>query len=332
MPVVGLGVAAYIYILSARYETTDNAYIKADIVNLSADIQGHIEEVLVAENQSVNAGDLILRIDSRQYRVEVQDAQAKLQQAYLTVSALKSDYAEKASAMAAAQDDLHFAIKQLNRTKDLFKRGMSSQQSLDQTQRDLDIAKNTKKKLANQLAETLAKLGGDVEIDAEEHPTVLAARANLDKARLNLSRCELKASLNGIASKVPKPGTYAIPGLPLVSIVSDEKIWIEANFKEDQLEHVQPGASAEVKIDAYPSKVWKAHVESIAQATGAEFSLLPPQNATGNWVKVVQRLPVRLAIEKPSEEFPLRAGLSVEVRVNTGVSAKARLLSMLSLK
>lgn len=327
VPVAGIIVAVYLFIVSGRYESTDNAYIKADVVNFGADILGHIAQVYVKENQPVNAGDLLLSIDPKQYQVAVKNAEAKLQQAYLQVNALKSDYAEKASGMAAARDDLDFAVKQLRRAQDLFKRGMTSQQSLDQAQRDLDVARNTMKKLSGRQEETLAELGGDIDIDISAHPEVLAAKAALEQAKLNLERCELHAPISGIASKVPKPGGYAMPGFPVISIVSSENTWIEANFKEDQLEHIHPGAPAKIKIDAYPGKVWEAHVESIAQATGAEFSLLPPQNATGNWVKVVQRIPVRLVIENPEEKFPLRAGLSVHVDVALGASKKAKLAS-----
>lgn len=326
VPIVALLIAGYVFLFSGRYVSTDNAYVKADVVNVSSEITGNVRDVAVAENQPVKAGQVLLRIDSRAYEVGVQDAQAELEQAYIRIESLRAAYVQKEAALAAAEDDLAYARKQQHRIEDLQKKGVASNQQLDQAQRDLDVAVNTVDRLESDKVETLAQLGGRLHGDIQQHPDVLVARAALNKAELDLARCTIHSPVDGVASKVPHIGQYAMPGLPVVSVVADSHIWIEANFKEDQLAKLKPGAEVKVAIDAYPGEEWAASVESIAQATGAEFALLPPQNATGNWVKIVQRLPVRVSIEHHAGESPLRAGLSAEVTVDTGVPERLRVL------
>ncbi|CAA0106738.1 HlyD family secretion protein [Zhongshania aliphaticivorans] len=324
VPVVGLFIAVYLFMFGGRYITTDNAYIKADVVNVGSEISGNIASVRVKENQYVEAGDILLTIDARAFEVELHDAQAELEQAFMRIDSLKAAYIQKQAALAAAKDDFEFASKQQQRINDLHKRGMASGTSLDQAQRDLNVARNTVSKLMSDSAETLAQLGGKYELDIAHHPAVMAAQAELERAELNVERCVLRAPIAGVASKVPQRGQYAMPGLPLISVVANSDPWIVVNFKEDQLAKLALGAEVAVEIDAYPGELWTATVDSIAQATGAEFALLPPQNATGNWVKIVQRLPVRLAIDHHENESPLRAGLSASVEVDTGVPERMK--------
>jgi membrane fusion protein (multidrug efflux system) len=333
VPVFAIVIAVYVFVFGGRYVTTDNAYIKADVVNVGAEISGNISSVSVKENQYVEAGDILLKINSRAFEVELHDAQAELDQAYMRIESLKAAYVQKQSSLAAAKDDFEFVNKQLHRISDLHQRGMASGTALDQAQRDLNVARNTVNKLVSDSAETLVQLGGKYDLDIEAHPAVMAAHAELEKAELNLERCILRAPISGIASKVPPQGQYAMPGLPLISVVAHDNPWVVVNFKEDQLAKLTLGAEAEIEIDAYPGETWRATIESIAQATGAEFALLPPQNATGNWVKIVQRLPVRLALEHHQHESPLRAGLSVSVKVDTGVPERMKsLLALLGRK
>ncbi len=322
VPLLVLAFAVYWLFVGGRYISTDNAYIKTDLVNISAEVNGNITAVSVRENQPVAAGELLLRIDTRPYEVTLQNALAQLEKARIEIKSMRATYAQKQSALAASQDDLSFARTQLGRVKNLNTRGAAAKAALDQAQRDLDVARNTVDKLRSESAETMANLGGRIDLPLEQHPTLMVAQAAVEKAELDLQRCELHAPIDGVASKVPKLGQYATPGLPMISVVADSNAWIEANFKEDQLKGILPGASVEVEIAAYPGERWTAKIQSIGQATGAEFALLPPQNATGNWVKVVQRLPVRLAIDHHAGESPLRAGLSADVTVDTGVPAR----------
>lgn len=327
VPVVVGVIGIYVFLFGGRFVSTDNAYVKADVVNVSAELTGNIVAVEIVENQPVQRGQVLLRLDDAAYAAELHDAQAELSQALILIASLQAAYVQKQSALASARDDLTYAAKQRNRIEDLHRRGVASTQQLDQVQRDLDVASNTVSRLESEKAEVLAKLGGHANGDPHQHPEVLAARASLESAELELSRTVIRAPVDGIAAKVPHVGQYAMPGLPMVSVVASDNLWVEANLKEDQLARIRPGAEVKVEVDAYPGEEWNAVVDSLAQATGAEFALLPPQNATGNWVKVVQRLPVRLRIEHHDGESPLRSGLSAEITVDTGVPNRVQQLA-----
>jgi len=178
-------------------------------------------------------------------------------------------------------------------------------------------------------AETTANLGGDPALPIEQNPSVLTAQSALEQAQLDLERTVVLAPANGVVgNKVPVPGDVVSPGQPLFSLVLTDRFWVDANLKETDLTHVRPGQSALVTIDTYPGVRWKARVDSISPASGAEFSLLPPQNATGNWVKVVQRIPVRLALEPEADQPPLRAGMSAEVEIDIEAAPPAEAVSL----
>lgn len=322
VPVLALVAGVYLFLFGGRYVTTENAYIKASIVNVGSEVNGKVAEVAVSENQPVRAGQLLLRIDSRPYDVALRDAEARLQQARLQIGSMKATFAQNQSALAAARDDLVYARKQYLRIRNLREREAVSQSTLDQVQHDLDVSESTVRQLDSELAETRAQLGGDPRIAPELHPYVMAAQAALEKAKLDVERCELRAPIDGIASQVPQRGQYASPGLPLLSVVANRSTWIEANFKEDQLARIRAGAPVEVEVDAYPGRRWQARVDSIGQATGAEFAMLPPQNASGNWVKIVQRIPVRLSLQHRDDDPELRAGMSAYVKVDAGLPAR----------
>lgn len=329
VPVVVIVMVVWLFFFSGRYVTSDNAYVRADIVNVGPYVSGKLVEVLVRENQPVQAGDLLAAIDSEPFQVAVEEAAARLAQARIDVASLQAAYAQKQAALAVARDDHDYAGKQARRVGDLFARGSLSQAALDEAQNRLNVSASTVRKLESEGAEALAELGGDPRRPVDEHPKVQVAMAELARARLNLGHCEVRAPMDGIAAKVPKLGQYVMPGMPLISVVAERDVWIEVNLKEDQLAGVVAGYPATVEIDAYPGQRWHATVESIGQATGAEFALLPPQNATGNWVKIVQRLPLRLAIEHRDGEAPLRTGLSAKVSIDTGVPARVRGLHQL---
>lgn len=327
VPVVALAIGVYLFFFAGRYVSTENAYVKSDVVNVSAEIAGNVVAVAVEENQPVKVGDVLLRLDSSAYEARVREARAELERARIHIESLRAAYVQKQAALAGAKDDLVYAEKQQQRIQDLYRRGGASSQQRDQVQRDLDVARNVVSRLQSEKAETLAELGGRLAVATEHHPEVEAAQADLEQALLDLEHCTLRAPTDGVAAKVPAVGQYAMPGMPMVSVVADEHSWIEVNFKEDQLAGIEPGARVLVEIDAYPGREWTGRVDSIAQATGAEFALLPPQNATGNWVKVVQRVPVRLNIERREGDPPLRAGLSAEVSVDLGTPHRLQVLS-----
>jgi len=216
-------------------------------------------------------------------------------------------------------DTLAYQQREFARQQELLAEHVTSQSKFDETRHGLDMARQAVAANEQQLANTLAALGGNPDIKTEDHPLVQRAQAQLDQAMLDLSHTEVHASLEGYVSKVDRlpVGAYLNAAQPAFSLVASRHVWIEANFKETDLTHMRPGQEATVDIDTYPDKTFTAVVDSIGAGTGSMFSVLPPQNATGNWVKVVQRIPVRLVIENPDPDRPLRAGMSADVEVDT---------------
>ena len=327
---IAIAAALYVYVFGGRYVSTDNAYVKANMVNVSADVDGKVEQIYVRENQRVKAGDVLFRIDPAPYRVAVQQAEAALLQARAQVESLKATYAQKQAALRSAQADLTFRETDYRRAKALQAVGASSKSTLDAAKNALDVARSDINAAQHEVDEIRAQLGGDPDVAVADHPAYKAAVAALEKARLDLARTEVHTPIDGVASKVPDVGGYVMPGLPVLSVVDAESPWVEANLKESQLERVRAGQKVEIDVDAYSHTKWHGVVDSIGQATGAEFSLLPPQNASGNWVKVVQRVPVRIHIEHQNGEPPLRAGMSVDISIDTGAARAKGVHHMLS--
>ncbi len=317
VPAIAVAAGVALYWFSGRYVSTDDAYLKANLVNISAEVTGTVTRVAVRENQQVHRGDLLLQIDPSPYDVAVNQAEATLTQTRLQIDSLKASYAQKQASLRSAQADLAYQQSHDRRVREMHAKGVVSGSTLDEAEHGLQLAQSRIVEVQHEIAEVRAQLGGDPEVDAEMHPSYQAALASLNKARLDLQRTQVRAPLDGIASKVAEPGEYAMPGLPLMSVVASQDLWVEANLKESQLEHVRAGQAVTIAVDAYRSTQWDGVVDSIGQATGAEFSLLPAQNATGNWVKVVQRVPVRIRITQREDAPPLRAGMSSEIRIDT---------------
>jgi len=318
VPLLAAVAAAALYLLGGRYEDTENAYVQASMTQVAPDVSGRVTDIAVSENQPVQAGDLLLRIDPEPYRLALARADAELNKARNDIETLKAQYREQQAQLDLARTDADFAKRELARQKKLADRGLTSPSDLDRYRHARERAVQQVHALTEELARIRASLGGDPDIAVTDHPGYRDAKAARDQAALDLQHTAVRAPLDGIASKVPDPGTWAAAGKPLLSVVGAADTWVEANFKETQLTHIEPGQAVEVTIDAYPGRTWHGQVQSIAQATGAEFSVLPPQNATGNWVKVVQRVPVRIALDRQQGAPPLRAGLSVSATVDTG--------------
>jgi membrane fusion protein (multidrug efflux system) len=318
-PLLLLLVGGYVYVTGGRYVSTDDAYIEAARVSVSAQVSGQVTEVAVHDNQPVKKGEVLFRLDERPYRIAVEEAEARLATARLEIEALKASYRQQLAEQQAAQDTLAYEQREFERQKRLISTGATSQAQYDQALHARDAARQKAAAAEQQIASVLARLGGDPQIPAERHPTVKAAQAQLDHAALDLAYTVIRAPDDGTVTKVEQlqPGDYVKAGTPVFSLVSSRDVWVEANFKETALTYMRPGQSATVEIDTYPDKTFDARVESLTPGTGSTFSLLPPENATGNWVKVVQRLAVRLAIENPDPARPLAAGLSAVVEVDT---------------
>jgi membrane fusion protein (multidrug efflux system) len=316
VPVIAGVVALYFYLASVGYESTDDAYLRAAQVSISPNVSGRVIEVDVHDNQPVRRGETLIRLDERPFRIAVEDARARVANAGLQIESLKATYWQRMADLRSAQSTLEYQKREYERQTHLLASGISPQSLVERT---LDARNQAQQNVISdqqQINATLASLGGDPNIPVERHPTVQEAQAQLDRALLNLSYTTITAPIDGIVTRVEQlqAGDYINAATPAFVLVSTRDVWIEANFKEVQLTHMLPGQSASVRVDAYPGRLIRAKVVSISPGTGSQFSLLPPENATGNWVKVVQRLPVRLQLE---DSVPVQSGLSVLVTVDT---------------
>ncbi len=317
-PIVLLLAGAYAYVTGGRYVSTDDAYVRADKVQISSDVAGRVVEVAVRDNQQVAKGDLLFRIDDEPFRIALQRADAQLVTARNDIGAMKANYRQKQAQLRQAKDSLDFMKREFDRQQQLVARGNASVSQFDQARRNNDVAAQQVAAVEHDLAQTLANLDGDPDIAIELHPRVRQAMAARDQAQLDLSHTRIPAPGDGVLAKVDlRPGQYIQSGQPVFSLVETDRLFIEANIKETDLTYVKPGQKATVDVDTYPDRSWRAVVTSLSPGTGSEFSVLPPQNATGNWVKVVQRVPVRLVLAEGEETNGLRAGMSVTVDIDT---------------
>ncbi len=318
-PIVVLLGAGYWFLTTGRYVSTDDAYVQAARVSISTDVAGRVVAMEVRDNQKVEAGQVLFRLDPRPFEIAVEEAQAQLNAARLLVEAMKATYKQKLADAKATETTVAFRDREFERQKRLLTSGTTSQAAFDQASHNYELARQQLASNQQDLANTLASLGGNPDLPADQHPTVQRAQAALDRAKLNLSYTTVRAPETGVVTKVEQlqVGDYVNASTPLFSLMSSGRIWVEANFKETELTHMRPGQTATVEVDTYPDVVFDAKVQSLSPGTGLTFSLLPAENATGNWVKVVQRLPVRLSIDQLHPDAPLHAGLSATVEVDT---------------
>ena len=317
-PVVVLAAAALAYVHGGRFVSTNNAYVHATIVPITAQVSGPIITVDVQDNARVEAGQPLFEIDRRPFEIALREAAGALDKARSDVVALKASYRRQARAIAQARTNRDFAEREWERQRRLAAQNVVSRAKLDEARHALDMARQETGVLSEQLSEIQASLDGNPELPVDAHPSVRQALAKRDAAKLNLDHTVVHAPIAGRVGEAPGLGRYVEAGAPVFSLVADTGLWVEANFKETELTHIRPGQPVTIAVDTYPGRQWAGTVESVSQATGAVFSVLPAQNASGNWVKVVQRIPVRVAIA-PVEGAPtLRAGMSVEVSVDTG--------------
>ena len=318
-PVVLLGVGAYFYATSGRYVTTENAYVKSDLIIVAPEVSGRVTEVLIDDNQRVAPGDVLFRIESERFQIERARRKAQLETARQNVTRLKARHRTREAELAAAIAESQFELDELARTERLRKNGTISQFKYLEAQRASDRAARRIAVLRQLIDEGLVELGGDPEMPADEHPDVLQALAELRQAEIDLASTTVRSPSHAVTANVRlQPGEYVELGDPVLSLVGTDAAWVIANLKETDLTHLRIGQIAELQVDAYPDFTWEASIASLSPATGSEYALLPPQNASGNWVKVVQRVPVRLEI-RPQDGAPeLRAGMSVAVSVDTG--------------
>ncbi len=319
VPILLLVVGGYFWLMAGRYASTDNAYVQQDMVSIVAEDAGRITDVAVAENDHVKAGDLLFRIDPQAYQIALEQANAGVSAARLQVEQLRSAYNQATAELKQARDDQEYKQTVFDRYQKLVQTGTSSRAQFNSAQNDVRAANQTLARDEEAVEGAKAALDGNPDIATDDHPLVKQALAERDKAALDLKHAEVRAPVDGIVSQTSKltEGQYVAVGTAVFAIVEARHSWIEANFKETDLTHMRPGDEATVSVDAYPDLKLTGHVASIGAGTGSEFSLLPAQNATGNWVKVVQRVPVRIEFNQKTTDLPLKTGLSVSVSVDT---------------
>ena len=320
LPLV-LIVAGYWYVTGGQVMSTDDAYVNAEKVGISTDVSGIVQDVDVTNNQYVTAGQILYRLDARQFQIAVDSAKANLAQVALTLDAMKQDYKRMLSDVAAQQAQVDLDQTNYNRAEMLLHNGAGTQATYDQAKYALQTDTSKLQSLREQTQVQLARLGGNADTPTPELPQYLQAKAQLDEAQRQLNDTVVKAPFSGIVTDVPAtaPGRYLAASTTAFYLVDTDHVWVDAQPKETELTHVRAGQAATVTVDTYPNAVWQATVQSISPAAAQEFSLLPAQNTSGNWVKVVQRVPMRIRLDTSDKTLPpLRAGMSVVVNVDTG--------------
>jgi membrane fusion protein (multidrug efflux system) len=320
LPLV-LIIGAYWYVTGGQIMSTDDAYVEADKVGISTDVAGIVKDVNVKENQQVEAGQVLYRLDPRQFQIALDNAKANLAQTALSIEAMKQDYARMVSDVAAQQAQVDLDQTNFNRAAMLLKSGTTTQAAYDQAQATLQTDKSKLEALREQAQVQLARLGGKADIDVTQHPQYLQANAQVEEAQRQLDHTVVTAPFAGIVTDVSAiaPGKYLAASTTAFFLVDTDRVWVTANPKETELTYVRPGQPVTITVDTYPGVEWHGTLESISPAAAQEFSLLPAQNTSGNWVKVVQRVPMRVRVDtSDNTKPPLRAGMSVEIDVNTG--------------
>ena len=320
---LALVIGAYWYITGGQVVSMDDAYVEADKVGVSTDVPGIVAEVGVTENQHVGAGQILYRLDDLQLRFALARAQAQIGTVRDALNALKANYRDMQSQIQQAQNDIEYFDTEFHRQQDLLAAHVASQSTFDTARRNLQNAQLKLASLTQQLGAIAANLDDDPVGEVEKKPRYLDAVAQRDEAARQLAHTVVKAPFAGIVTNVPAiaPGKYLQASATAFYLVAADHVWVVANPKETELTYVRTGQSASVTVDTYPDTQWSGSVESISPAAAQEFSLLPAQNTSGNWVKVVQRVPVRVRIDTNDKSLPpLRPGMSVEVDVDTGHS------------
>ena len=316
LPMLLAAIGGWVWLNGGQSVSTDNAYIQQDKVSISSDVTGRVVAVGPTESQRVKRGDVLIRIAQRPFEIALAQAEANVAAARLQAAGLQSGTTGKAADVVGKRDAVAFARQELERQQALFKQGFSTRARVQSAE---FASAKAQSELASAIADEASASAAANGAGSGTHPLVLAAMAARDKAAFELSRTVIRAPADGIASQTDKvlPGQVLVSGIPTMSLVMSGRRWVEANFKETDLEHMRVGQRAVVRLDAYPDTRIVGRVASIGAGTGSEFSVLPAQNATGNWVKVVQRVPVRIALADETSGVPLIAGLSATVTVET---------------
>jgi membrane fusion protein, multidrug efflux system len=327
-------VSLVVYLTGGRYVGTDDAYVHAGQLMVSTDVSGLVKTVDVKEGQHVKAGQVLFRIDPLQFQIALDNAKANVNNTRLTIVSMRDDYQRMLRDIAAEDATVRLDLLTTQRYDALLKTNSISQMTADQARFTYQNALNTLGSLKETADVQLAKLGGSLTLPIESLPQYKAAQAAVDEQQRQLDHSTVRAPFDGTVTEVDslQPGTLVISALSsfsttsAVGLVADRGAWVEANMKETDLTHVHIGDPVEVAIDTYPDRTWHGWVNSISPATGSAFSVLPSENASGNWVKITQRVTVRIRLDTKRSDPPLRAGMSTYVTIDTGHRRWWRLL------
>ena len=315
-PVIILAITAWFVLTSGRSETTDDAYVQAAKAPISTSIPGRVIEIDVTENQTVTAGQVLFKLDPSDQLAAVHRAEAALAAARLQVVTLHSAYDQQRLLAGSAAGTAAHQAREADRQAKLNAAGVSSREQVSEAQHSADLARDQVTVARQQAAAALANLGSAASAP-DAYPAVLLAKAQLEAAQLDLLHTTVIAPGAGVVTRVDQlqSGAYLNPSQTVFYLIAGVP-WVEANFKENQLAKMRVGQPAKIVIDALGGRSFDGHVASFSPGSGSSFSPLPAQNATGNWVKVVQRLPVRIAFDKTPPEVASRAGLSAKITVD----------------
>ena len=323
--IVAVAAGAF-WLNGGRYVSSDDAYVRAAKLMVSTDVSGLVSTVDIKQGQTVKAGDVLFRIDPAQFQTALDSARAQLAQVRVTLEAARQDYDRLQDDISAEEAVVDQAKANFDRQSTLVRTDIASKATYDQARFTLAAEQKKLDSLRQQAKVALIRLGGDLNGSVESLPQYKQAQSQVEEAQRQLDHTVVRAPFGGTVTAVEalQPGTYlvsqtaALTNTGAVGLVSNEKVWVEANLKETDLNYAREGDSVQVTIDAYPGRVWTGRLESIYPATGSEFSILPAQNASGNWVKIVQRIPVQISLERKPGDPQLRSGMSVTAEVDTG--------------
>src|SRR5712675_1003007 len=319
LPLV-LIVGGYFYVTGGAVMSTDNAYVQADMVGLSTDVSGIVTEVLVHDNQKVAKGDVLFKLDDLQFRLALDRVEAQIGNTRNDLVALQASYRNMQAQIDQAQKDVDFNMVNFKRQEQLVVNNFTPKATFDAARNTLEGSQQKLASLQQQLAGLAANLNGDPAAPIENHPKYKDAIAARDEAARQLAHTIVRAPFAGIVTNVPslQPGQYLAAAATAFNIVSTDHVWVQASPKETELTYVKAGQQVTVEVDTYPGQRWTGTVDSISPASASSFSLLPAENTSGNWVKVVQRIPMRVSVPNEPGKPQLRVGMSVELSVDTG--------------
>jgi membrane fusion protein (multidrug efflux system) len=320
IPLIALAAGFAWWLTGGRYVTTDNAYVGADKSLITPQVTGAIASVRVVEGQKVKVGDPLFDIDPQPYEIALALAKGRVDAAKVAFDNLKASYVSNRDQIKMGQDAVNVRKADYDRKNELATRGAGTNVDRDTSLAALIQAQQILEFVNNQQATTITKLGGSLDAPLDKFPDYMQAKAGLDDAERNLRNTKVLAPIDGVATQVTQIelGRVAPAGQPVFAVVADKNLWVDGNPKESDMTYVHEGQPATVTIDAFPGKEWRGKLCSIAPGTGAQFSILPPQNASGNWVKVVQRVPLRFCFDPSEDTTNLRAGMSAYLSIDTG--------------